>query len=185
MNNRPVLAFAALLLGACSAYSVIDAGQYRVSEVFSVDPQISWSRYRIGHVDTWSVDGYRLHTLRFLDGVEDGQNLMDIKDDDLPVFDSSMTATEVQELVVDTLSNLGAVNVEGSGLDPIDFGSVPGFRFNVAFLTEDGLEMEGIAGGTIFEAKLYLILYTAARQHYFPSYRDHVLQIIDSVQKNT
>ena len=184
MKKIPALALATLLIGACSAYTVIDAGPYRVSETFSVDPQITWSRYRIGRIETWSIDGYRLHSLRFVDGVESGQNLMDLKEDDMPRFDSGMTATELQELIVDTLSNIGAVNVEGSNLEPIDFGPVSGFRFNLAFLTEEGLEMEGIAAGTIYEAKLYLILYTGARQHYFPNYRDHVLRIIDSVEKN-
>ena len=174
-----------LLLGGCNTYTLVEKERIKVSDAFTVDPQINWSRLREGHIELWTVDGHYLQALRFLDGVGDGQSLLETfvgQNPEMPPFRKDMRATEVQELVVDTLTKMGGGNVESSTLDPINFGSEPGFRFELSFLTEDGLEMDGLAAGAVIDEKLYLILYTGARQFYFQKYHSHVERVIGSVQ---
>lgn len=185
MRRLFILVFATLLLGACSTYTLVKGERIEVSEAFSVNPQINWSRLREGHIDIWTVDGDALQAIRFLDGVRDGHGLLETPrggDSEMPPFRKDMTATEIQELVIDTLAKLGGGNVESSNLDPIEFGSEPGFRFDLSFLTTDGLEMDGIVAGAVMDEKLYLILYTAVRQYYFQKYRDPVERLIGSIQ---
>ena len=76
----------------------------------------------------------------------------------------------------------GAGEVQASKLRPAQFGSVPGFRFDLTFLSKSGLEMDGLVAAAVIEDKLYLILYTGARIHYYPKYRDHVEQLLASIE---
>jgi hypothetical protein len=56
-----------------------------------------------------------------------------------------------------------------------------GFRFDLIYLQRTGLEAQGLVAGAVLKDKLYLILYTGARAHDFPRYRDHVERMIQSV----
>ena len=42
--------------------------------------------------------------------------------------------------------------------------------------------MDALVAGAAIEDKLYLILYTGARIHYYPKYRDHVEQLLASIE---
>ncbi len=44
------------------------------------------------------------------------------------------------------------------------------------------LDIDGSAAGAAIEDKLYLILYTGARIHCYPKYRDHVEQLLASIK---
>ena len=66
-------------------------------------------------------------------------------------------------------------------LRPFKFGNHPGFRFELSFLSQEGLEYEGFVVGTIKDDKLYLICYTGTRQYYYPKYKESVEQIIASI----
>jgi hypothetical protein len=79
---------------------------------------------------------------------------------------------------------MGAAMVESNNLRPAAFGRLPGFRFDLSFLSPEGLERDGIVVGTINEDELYLILYLGAREHYFPKYRIHVEELIASIEVN-
>jgi hypothetical protein len=177
----------ACLLGACGTYSLIEGGRVQVSDRFSVAPSIPWSRVDADGVVLWTVEGALLHALRFFDGVEDGDALLRALggDQELPRFRAGMAATEVQELLVDTLAATGAGGVEAQRLRPAAFGAWRGFRFEFAFLNTDGLEIDGLAAGAVDGERLYLIVYTGARRHYFSAYRDEVERILDSVQTAT
>ena len=76
---------------------------------------------------------------------------------------------------------IGAAMVKSKNLRPAAFGKLPGFRFDLSFLSPEGLERDGIVVGTIHEDKLYLILYLGAREYYYPKYRDQVEELIASV----
>ncbi len=42
--------------------------------------------------------------------------------------------------------------------------------------------MDGLVAGAAIEDKLSLILYTGARIHYYPKHRDHVEQLLASIE---
>jgi hypothetical protein len=103
-----------------------------------------------------------------------------------------MTANEVLEFVVDSMmapyqraligpSMLGT-GVQTFHLRPFKFGSQPGFRFELTFLSEEGLEYDGFVVGAIKDEKLYLICYAGTREYYYPKYKDAAEQIIASIQ---
>jgi hypothetical protein len=48
--------------------------------------------------------------------------------------------------------------------------------------TADGLNKYAIVAGAVIGEKLHLIIYSGARMHYFPKYRDAVEGIIASIQ---
>ena len=187
-NSRYTLLVSACLLlalSACAAISLVDTERRTVLGAYSVEPQIQWSQFPRGDFVTWSADGIYLEALRFAKPVTDGNPIykpMGVKQEKLRVFRKGMTPNEVMELMADTLSTEGAGDVHTYNLEPYQFGSSPGFRFNIDFTTEDGLEMEGIAAGTIEHNKLYMIFYSGAREHYFALHRDAVEQLLASLQ---
>lgn len=69
-----------------------------------------------------------------------------------------MTALKVQEFVIDSVAAATSSPTEGSNLR----------------LFEDGLEIECMALGTIYENRLLLILYTGTRLYCFPRYQEGV-----------
>lgn len=183
LGRLALLVGLALLLSACAQISLVEPKRQKIGEAFSVEAQIAWSRIPAERIEIWTVDGLRLQAVRFFKGVKDRETLFKAGEDaKLPVFRAEMTANEVMELVVDTLSRAGASQVAARGLRPADFGDAPGFRFEFGFVDANGLDGEGIAGGAVIEARLYLILYTGSRAHYFPKYKDDVDRLLDSVE---
>ena len=173
----------AVFLFGCVALTLVEPGRVKVGALYSVEVDREWSRLQESGLETWTVDGPILEAIRFFDAVDDGDPLFHRFDDrKLPTFDKRMTALEVQELVVDTLSQLGAASVQAKDLRPMRFGQYPGYRFALEFLSDGGLELDGVAAGAIVDERLYLILYTGTRIHYFPKYRDAVERLFTSVQ---
>ncbi len=184
MKTRASISIIVLLLSACTHYTLLEPQRYQVSEVYSVEPQIQWNHAKQGAVELWTVDGPLLQAVRLVNGVNEGDVLFPVfgQDKKLPQFRAGMSATEVQEFVVDSMTASGAADVSSSNLRPFQFGALPGFRFEMQFLSADGLEFEGIAAGATSEEKLYLILYTGTRSHYFDKYKSDVERMLQSIQ---
>lgn len=179
-----MLVLAALSLSACARYTLLEPQRHEVSSLYSVDPQIEWSRVKTGVIEEWTVDGPMLQAVRFFDGVKDRDPLIPGygQKKKLPLFRAGMSATEVQEFIVDSMAALGYTGVRADNLRPFRFGTLPGFRFELEYLSADGLELEGIAAGTTTEGKLYLILYTGTRSHYFDKHKSDVERMLQSIQ---
>lgn len=174
-----------LALIGCAQYSLVPAKRTSIGDLYSVDPQIAWNKSTSGGVELWTVDGPSLEALHFISEVEDGKPLFDIpraKEEELPVFRAGMGPSEIVELVVDSLARAGANKVEPLNARPAKFGNADGIRFELSFQSAEGLEEDGIVAGAVVNKKLYLILYTGARMHYFPAYKDQVERLIASVQ---
>lgn len=184
MKARLVISIVCLLLSACSHYTLLEPHRYQVTEFYSVEPQISWSRAKQGTVELWTVDGPLLQAVRLISDIKEGDVLFPVfgQDKKLPQFRAGMTATEIQELVVDSMAASGAANISTSNLRPFQFGTLPGFRFELQFLSADGLEFDGTAAGTTSEGRLFLILYTGTRSHYFDKHKPDVERMLQSIQ---
>jgi hypothetical protein len=179
-----VPAVAAMLLAGCAAWTLVDTQRQTVAGRYSVAPQIQWSRIEQGGVEQWTVDGVALQAVRFFDPLEDGSALLSRpteSDDKLPVFRSGMTPTEVQELVVHTVERSGGARVNASGLRPWRFGGLSGFRFELEFVNEAGLEMRAIFVGALDGERLLIVAYSGTRAHYYPKYLPVVERLLESI----
>jgi hypothetical protein len=179
MKNRGILLLAVVfLLSACAHYTLVEPAQRDMGGGYSVEPQIAWNRSVQGKIEIWTIDGPALAAVHFFNSISDGQNLFPF-------------SNEVQEFIVDSMMapyprslvgpNMIGTGVQTSHLRPFKFGSHPGFRFELSFLSEEGLEYEGFVVGVIKDDKLFLICYSGTREYYYPKYRETAEQIIASI----
>ena len=177
----------ACLVAACAQFTLVEqAKRVTFDDTFSVAPQIAWSKHSEGDVELWTVDGPLLQELIFFSGIADGKPLFpaaaQAKQKELPVFDEKMTALEVRDLLVATLSRRNQFSVETKGLRPWQFGGTDGFRFELSLVSDDGLNKQGFAVGAIRGDKLYLIAFAAAEVHYYGKYKDTVESLLGSIE---
>ena len=194
--------------GCATHYTLVEPERRLMGNLYTIEPQRSWNRSLEGKVEVWTVDGPLLEAVRFINGLEDGQTLLEEggKDPKMPRFRAHMTATEVQEFFVGSVksiagdtdtamiargwvpsagvraANINASTLQAANLRPAKFGRLSGFRFDISFLSREGLERAGMVIGVIHKDKLYLIVYTAAREYYFPRYKGDVEQIFASIR---
>jgi hypothetical protein len=170
-------------LGGCGAYGSIGLERREIAEYYSVAPQIRWNRFSQGDIEVWTVDGPLLDSLQFSSAIEEGDALYDIAGrEELPLFRADMSEGEVMEFVVDSFASAGLQKVEAGGLAPASFGSRPGFRFDLAYQSAEGLDKLGTVLGMLADGRLYLIIYTGAAQHYFPMHKPTVEAVLASIQ---
>lgn len=180
-------AFAGLLAG-CAHYTLLEPRPRAVADLYTVDPQIRWSASTNGKTEIWTVDGSGLEAVQFLNGVADGEPLIQAtagsaaSSQKRMTFRKTMTPSELVELLVDELTSKGAQHVTVTDLRPHQFGSAPGFRCELAFTSKGGLAKQGLAAGAIIKDRLYLVLYTGAKLHYYEAHRDDAEKIIQSIR---
>ena len=176
------LAVVAALLSGCAAITLVETGRQTVHDAYTVSPQVAWSRVTQPDVEVWTIDGFVLQSLQFF-RLDDGDSLYTTRTDQPgPTFVAGSTPSEVAEFVVDSMAQQGATSLEVSGLRPSPFGALEGFRFELSYRQESGLEADGMVLGAVQDEELHLILYAGARAHYFPKYRDVVERLFDSVR---
>ena len=184
------LVFGLLWLAGCGGGpALIEAKRPVVlSGTLKLQPQIAWSRSRIGWTETWTVDGEALNRLEFIKGASAGDALVasDPREredgrSELPTFDRDMTGLEVHDLYVETLSQRGYSRITTRNVEPWQIGSQPGFRFAFSHVAKDGLKREGLAVGFVDDGRLWLITYTAPAVHYFQKYKPQVEALFSSM----
>lgn len=173
----------ALILGACATYNLVTAQRTAIGDLYTVESRIPWNSARKGSVEIWTVDGPSLQAIRFVKGLEHDEALFKGKDEQKsPKFKKHMTPTAIAELVVDGFTMLGAQKVDTTNLRPEKFGAVQGFRFELEFVSREGLEGRGFALGAVVEERLHLIIYTGLSAHYYSKQKSEVEQIIESIR---
>ena len=124
-----------------------------------------------------------MESIRFISGIREGVPIIDIAEEKHETsFRPDMSETELVDAVADAFSLSGAQQVKARNLRPTRFGSLDGFRFELDFLNEDGLKKEGVIVGTVVDESLYLIIYTAAKIHYFSKYAREFEDIVGSIE---
>jgi hypothetical protein len=183
MRTALVLAAVAGLAAGCGRYSLVEPRPRTIAEVYTVEPQRSWSRLSDGKWEVWTVDGPGLAAIQFLEGLKDGEPLFRTADAQKRVtFRATMSPSELVELLVDGLASVGAQRITVTNLRPQKFGSVDGFRCELAYVTRTGLDKLGIAAGGIIGGRLHLVLYTGTRLHYYEAHRENAERIIQSIR---
>jgi hypothetical protein len=177
------LLLAVLVAGCAMGYTLVEPRRTAVGDVYTVEPQIPWSAAKAGKRELWTVDGPGLQAIRFVNGLVDGEALFEGGGKEKrPTFRKTMAATELREFVVDSLAQAGLEKIETTGLRPEPFGGAQGFRFDMSFVLRQGLEGQGTVAGAVLKEKLYLIIYSGARAHYYPKHKEHVERIIQSIR---
>lgn len=178
----PALTFA-LLVAGCATYSLIEPKRTAVGDLYTVEPQIRWSATRIGRAEIWTVDGPSLQAIRFVKGLGDGETLFEGKTQaKRPQFKKDMSASDIMEFVVDSLSVQGSQKIAARSLRPVPFGNNPGFRFEMSFVSREGLDQEALVEGALIAERLHLIIYSGARAHYFPKFKPEVERLMESIR---
>ena len=183
-----LLGAAALGLQACSSLGAGESGFSTYAPVsvkrvsvgdgtMSVAPPRPWNRVRpltyadIRVVEDWTLNGPYLDGITFVSGLPSGEYLIrQRKHDDrqVPRFRASMTVPEVTAMLESAYRvRGGAVEFHTLNLQPRTFMGYPGFQFDFEHLDGDELWRKGRAVGAIIDGHLYLLLYDAARSHYY------------------
>jgi hypothetical protein len=185
-----IAAALALPLAGCSSLGAgdIDRGVYSLVRVRSVQvgnrsmavtPPRPWNRQRrlffdfdvVRWVEDWTLNGPLLDSMMFITGLPDRKYLIRQRRSEerqVPMFRSNMTAPEVAAMLESAFRvRGGAIDFRTLGLQPRQFLGYPGFQFDFEHLDTDEVWRKGRAVGAVIDGRLYLILYDAARSHYY------------------
>jgi hypothetical protein len=182
------VAASTLGLSACSSvggggfgggYSLVRQG--RVVNVgsgaMSVTAPREWNRADrsifsdVRWVEDWTLNGPYLDGISFVAGLPDNQRLLreDYKADrQVPRFRQNMTAPEVAAML-ESLYRVagGASDFRTLALVPRQFLDTPGFQLDYEHLDGDEVWRRGRAVGSVINGRLYLMMFDAARSHYY------------------
>lgn len=189
-TSKLLVAACALALSACSSlgdgegfgseyYSLVRVRDINVGDgSLTVTPPRPWNRTRriwifddVRHVEDWTLNGPLLDGISFVSGLPNGRYLIRqrrTEDRQVPKFESDMSAPEIAAML-ESLFRVrgGAVDFRTLSLQPRPFLGANGFQLDYEHLDSDELWRRGRAVGAVVNGELYLILYDAARSHYY------------------
>ncbi|MEO5772868.1 MAG: hypothetical protein ABIQ32_01945, partial [Sphingomicrobium sp.] len=142
-----------------------------------VTPPREWNRQRprlfddVGDVEDWTLNGPYLDGLTFVSGLSNNRALIrqnSFEDRQVPRFRSDMSAPEITSMI-ESLYRVrgGAVDVRTLSLQPRGFLGRNGFQWDYEHLDGDELWRKGRVVGAVVDGKLYMIMFDAARSHYY------------------
>ena len=167
--------------GKAPGYTLVDGSDVHVGNALTVVPTRPWTSRKVGNIETWTVDGFSLERLVFYTNVADGQPIVPTGARPVPPppFSKSMTDVDLMDLALATFFPREAAP---SDLHDVQFGAVPGFRFDVRYQLQNGLERRAHIAGAIVHDHLQLIVYDAAALHYYEHYWPDVDGLLGSLR---
>jgi len=185
----PTMLLCVALAGCVSVKAVDGMMPTDVGDEISVSPQMAWAAaggpLTGGSSALWTVDGFGLNEMRFMTGIAAGDPLLriaNVERKDMIVYSTTMLPDDVMEMVSGTLGKAGFRQVQTNALRPVPFGAATGFRFDLNYTTQDGLQMKGAALFAQRRNKLDVILFTAPAEYYFDRYMPTVEKVFASVR---
>ena len=188
MDWKFVALAAGLALTSCSSlgggeygfsdYSLVSVRRVQVGDgSLSVAPPRPWNRHRpilfedVRAVEDWTLDGPLLDGMSFVTGLKTGKSLIRQRrreSQQVPAFRYNMTPPEITAMI-ESLYRVrgGAVDFRTLSLQPRPFLGTNGFQLDYDHLDEDELWRRGRAVGAVVNGQLYLILFDAAKSHYY------------------
>lgn len=186
---KSFLLVAALALPACSSlgggigmseYSTVPVRRVSVGNGnMTVVPPRPWNRHHamlfddIPAVEDWTLNGPLLDGITFITGLRSGHFMVRQShraEEQVPKFRTDMTPPEIAEML-EGLYRVrgGAVDFRTLSIQPRQFLGVSGFQFDFEHLDDDELWRKGRAVGAVVDGELYLVMFDAARSHYYDS----------------
>lgn len=199
-----LLIVAALSLAACTSagggsfgyggYSLVRVKEVRVGDdSMAVTPRREWNKIAaslfvdIHAVEDWTQNGPYLDGISFVTGLKDGKALVHQRgrdDRQVPKFRSNMTPPEIAAMIESLFRvRAGAVDFRTVALAPRTFMGVNGFQLDYEHLDSDEVRRKGRAVGAIIDGRLYLILFDAARSHYYDALLPDFEAIVSSARR--
>lgn len=196
---------AALPLAACSSlgageYGIGDYNLVRVHRVEVGDGGMTvvaprpWNERRrsilfddVREVEDWTLNGPILDGISFVTGMKSGRYLIRQRksaDQQVPKFRDDMTPPEIAAML-ESLYRVrgGAVEFRTLSLQPRPFlGAANGFQLDYEHLDNDELWRKGRVVGAVIGGRLYLVMYDAARSHYYNAALPDFEAIVASAQ---
>ncbi|MEA2824031.1 MAG: hypothetical protein QOF03_513 [Alphaproteobacteria bacterium] len=188
MKIRILLMAICGVLAGCRSFQAEGRNQAEyVGDGIRVDPQIAWTNVAdpADTLSVWTIDSLGLDELLLFTGVAPGAPLLrnpGVARKDMVLYNTTMLPDDVMDMIAGTLGKAGDQQLRTSALRPVPFGTVTGFRFDLAFTTEDGLLMKGMALFAQRRKKLDVILFLAPSEYYYDQYAPTVEKIFSSVQ---
>ena len=204
-SARLALLSAALPLAACSSlgggeYGIGDYNLVRVHRVEVGDGGMTvvaprpWNERRrsilfddVPDVEDWTLNGPILDGISFVSGMKSGRYLIRQRksaDQQVPKFRGDMTPPEIAAML-ESLYRVrgGAVEFRTLNLQPRPFlGAANGFQLDYEHLDSDELWRKGRVVGAVIGGRLYLIMFDAARSHYYNAALPDFEAIVGSAQ---
>ena len=195
---------AAVGLSGCSTLGGegIGSDYYRLIRVKStqvgdgsmaVTPPRPWNEARrmffdyVSQVEDWTLNGPLLDSITFVTGLKSGQYLVRQNRRDerqVPKFRNDMTPPEIASMIESAFRvRAGAIDFRTLSMTPRPFLGGNGFQWDFEHLDNDELWRKGRAVGIVLDGKLYLILFDAARSHYYPDAINDFEAIVNSARR--
>jgi hypothetical protein len=187
--SKSALLIGALALAACSSlggglgysdYSTVPVRRVSVGNGnMTVLPLRPWNRHHamlftdVPAVEDWTLNGPLLDGITFITGLRSGHFMVrqsHQSEQQVPKFRSDMTPPEIAGML-EGLYRVrgGAVDFHTLSIEPRPFLGTNGFQFDFEHLDDDELWRKGRAIGAVVNGELYLVMFDAARSHYYDS----------------
>jgi hypothetical protein len=163
-------------------------------DAMRVTPSVPWNRaprsqYDISREENWTLNGPLLDSLSFIGGVKDDDRIVRERrsaDRQVPKFRSNMTPPEITGMIESFYRiRAGSTEFNMTNLQPRQFLGQPGFQFDYDHLGGDEVERRGRAVGAVIDGRFYLILFDAAKLHYFDAGLPEFERIVESARLRT
>ena len=176
-----------------SAYAPVNVHRVSVGNGnVSVVPPRPWNRHRpilfedLPAVEDWTLNGPLLDGITFITGLKSGHFMVRQRrtaDQQVPKFRADMTPPEIAAML-EGLYRVrgGAVDFRTLSIQPREFLGTNGFQFDYEHLDDDELWRKGRAVGAIINGELYLVMFDAARSHYYDAALPDYEAIVASAQ---
>src|SRR6185503_10790935 len=187
-STLAVLLIAVCSLSACSTlggdgfgfsdYAAVNVRRVKVGNGnMTVMPSRPWNRHRpqlfadVAAVEDWTQNGPLLDDVTFITGLRSGRSVVRQRrsaDEQVPKFRADMTPPEIAAML-ESLYRVrgGAVDFRTLSIRPREFLGTSGFQFDYEHLDEDELWRKGQVVGAVIDGELYLVMFDAARSHYY------------------
>ena len=177
-----------------SGYSLVRVREVRVGDdSMAVTPPREWNKIAgslfvdIHAVEDWTQNGPYLDGISFVTGLKDGKALVYQRrrdDRQVPKFRSNMTPPEIAAMI-ESLFRVrgGAVEFTTLSMTPRPFLGANGFQFDYEHLDSDEVRRKGRAVAAVVDGRLYMILFDAARSHYYNALLPDFEAIVRSARK--
>ena len=187
--KRLLAMLATVLVAGCAAFAAVGPGPVTVGDGMTVTLDGKWNRAPSVFAPTkgelWTAEGVPVDRLVFFVGLAEGDALMKLRgagDKKLPPFRAGMNPSEIAEFY-EAYATADGSSFALKRLEPAPFAGGEGFRFEFQSVRKsDELALAGVGYGAVRAGKLYLIVYTAPRVHFFPKYLPQVETIARSVR---
>ena len=180
--------------GGFSDYALVRVARVNVGDgQMSVVAPRNYNRHRrilfsdVRDVEDWTLNGPLLDGISFVSGMNNNRELIRQRrtaNQQVPRFRSDMTPPEIAAML-ESLYRVkgGAVDLKTLSLQPRPFLGANGFQWDYEHLDSDELWRRGRAVGAVIDGKLYMILFDAARSHYYEAELPDFEAIVASAQR--